>query len=349
MSNGVRISADTANSAVGADLAERLSAKVTTGAADIALVSAPPTEPATHVVVTGGISEAVDEWDRAVAPQTVAGALWITSGQDAALAAAAWWVLRNQTPTTPLSDLTDTNERCLRWSVLGVTVVALTEPGEVTVDHEKIRAELDEAPEIQDLGKAIDRIGGDTADQVLASVDGFRAALAGLDDLATTPPLGSTPTLDTAIAEHLRQVQRSGFGRWRAAKARAQSQSDLVSAAKSVAADRLREVIAARETAELEQLRASAQTDAASEVQELVTRAAATVELPVVPDFDQVPRSWATDAPAPRRYVLVAQERADEFPDVGEASVRASEHVPADEVWCMVIQSGFSLPALQDS
>ncbi len=85
MSNGVRISADTANSAVGADLAERLSAKVTTGAADIALVSAPPTEPATHVVVTGGISEAVDEWDRAVAPQTVAGALWITSGQDAAL------------------------------------------------------------------------------------------------------------------------------------------------------------------------------------------------------------------------------------------------------------------------
>jgi len=62
-----------------------------------------------------------------------------------------------------------------------------------------------------------------------------------------------------------------------------------------------------------------------------------------------VPRSWATDAPAPRRYVLVAQERADEFPDVGEASVRASEHVPADEVWCMVIQSGFSLPALQDS
>ncbi len=162
-------------------------------------------------------------------------------------------MLRNQTPTTPLSDLTDTNERCLRWSVLGVTVVALTEPGEVTVDHEKIRAELDEAPEIQDLGKAIDRIGGDTADQVLASVDGFRDALAGLDDLATTPPLGSTPTLDTAVAEHLRQVQRSGFGRWRSAKARAQSQSDLVTAAKSVAADRLREVIAARQTAELEQ------------------------------------------------------------------------------------------------
>ncbi|MCA9607390.1 MAG: hypothetical protein KC619_17410 [Myxococcales bacterium] len=187
MSNGVRISADTANSAVGADLAERLSAKVTTGAADIALVSAPPTEPATHVVVTGGISEAVDEWDRAVAPQTVAGALWITSGQDAALAAAAWWVLRNQTPTTPLSDLTDTNERCLRWSVLGVTVVALTEPGEVTVDHEKIRAELDEAPEIQDLGKAIDRIGGDTADQVLASVLAHEPLPGAVEIPAATP------------------------------------------------------------------------------------------------------------------------------------------------------------------
>ena len=132
MSNGVRISADTANSAVGADLAERLSAKVTTGAADIALVSAPPTEPATHVVVTGGISEAVDEWDRAVAPQTVAGALWITPGQDAALAAAALWVLRKQTPTTPLSDLTDTNERCLRWSVLGVSVALAL--GQIGVD-----------------------------------------------------------------------------------------------------------------------------------------------------------------------------------------------------------------------
>ncbi len=349
MPNAVRISADTANSAVGADLAERLAAEVTSGAADIAVVSAPPAAPATHVVVTGGITEAVDEWDHAVAPQTLAGALWIAEGQDAALAAAAWWVLRNQTPTTPLSDLTDANERCLRWSVLGVAVVALTAPGEVTVDAERIRAELDEAAEIQDLGKAIDRIGGDTADAVLASVDGFRTALAGLDTLAAMPPLGPTPALDTAVAEHLRQVQRSGFGRWRAAKARAQSQADLVSAAKTVAADRLREVIAARGAAELEQLQASARLETASQMQEQVAGAAAEVGLPVVPDFEQVPRSWATDAPAARRYVLVPEERADEFTDVDGASVRASEHVPVDEVWCLVIQSGFSLPALQDS
>src|SRR5690606_37952889 len=87
----VRISADSANSAVATDLAGRLAAEVVSGDCDIAIVGTPPTNPATHVVVTGELSDDIDDWDRGVAPQTVAGALWVGPEQDAALTAAAWW------------------------------------------------------------------------------------------------------------------------------------------------------------------------------------------------------------------------------------------------------------------
>lgn len=348
MSNAsVRISADTATSAVATRLAERLAGEVTSGHADIAVVSAPPSAPATHVVVTGPLSDAIDEWDRDIPPQTLAGALWVGPEQDAALTTAAWWLLRSQTPTTPLSDLTDGNERCLRWSVLATIVVPLAAPGEVAVDDEAIRAELDELPQIQSLGKAIDRIGGDSADGVLHSVEGFRAAVAALDGLSDLPPAGPTPALDAAVAAHLRQVQRSGLGRWRGAKARAQSQADLVAAAKTVAADRLREVIAAREAAELARRRATALQETSTRTYEDVVRAVGDVSLPVTPDFAKVPRSWSTQAPTPRRYVLVAEEHADDFADLDSATVRASALIPPDEAWCLIIQSGFSLPALR--
>ena len=102
-------------------------------------MSAPPTEPATHVVVTGGISEAVDE----VGPRggTADGGRRLVDHLGPGRRAGCGRVVgpAQPDPTTPLGDLTDTNERCLRWSVLGVTVVALTEPGEVTVDHEDPR------------------------------------------------------------------------------------------------------------------------------------------------------------------------------------------------------------------
>lgn len=349
MSNAaVRISADSANSAVARELAAVLAAELVSAESDIAVVHTPPADPAAYVVVTGELTDAIDEWDRGVAPQSVAGALWVSAQQDVALTAAAWWVLRAQTPTTPLSDLTDSNERCLRWSVVGVTAVPLTIPEDVSVDDEQIRAELDDLPQIQDLGRAIDRLGGDSAEAVLSSVEGFRSALAGLDEVATMAPLGPTPTLDAAVAEHLRQVQRSGFGRWRAAKARAQSQADLVAVGKTVAADRLRDVIAAREAAELERRQTAALQEAGTDTQQRVSRACAEVGLPASPDFDRVPRSWTGEAPSPRRYVLIPEERAEEFTDFEAASVRASALVPTDEAWCLVIQSGFSLPALRD-
>jgi hypothetical protein len=349
MSNAsVRISADTATSAVAIRLAERLAGEVASGHADIAVVSAPPSDPTTHVVVIGDLSDAIDAWDRDIPPQTLAGALWVAPDQDAALTAAAWWLLRSQTPTTPLSDLTDGNERCLRWSVLAAIVVPLAAPEEVSVDDEKIRKELDDLPQIQGLGKAIDRIGGESADAVLQSVEGFRTAVAALDELSDLPPAGPTPALDAAVAAHLRQVQRSGLGRWRGAKARAQSQADLVAAAKTVAADRLREVIAAREAAELAQRRAAALEETSTRTHENVALAAGDVSLPVTPDFARVPRSWSTQAPTPRRYVLIAEEHADEFAHVDGATVRASALIPQDEAWCLIIQSGFSLPALRD-
>lgn len=346
MSN-VRISADTANSAAAELLADRLGAEVTDGDADIALVSGVPTSTATHLIVTGELNDALDEWDQQVAPQTLAGALWVGPDQDVVATSAAWWLLRSQTPTTPLSDLTDSNERCLRWSVLAVEVVPLTPPADVAVDDALIRSQLDELPQVQNLGNAIDRIGGDTADAVLRSVEGFRAAIGDLDGLAPLPQSGPTPGFDAAVAEHLRQVQRSGFGRWRGAKARAQSQADLVDAAKSVAADRLREVIAARESEELERGRIAAAEEASTRTHELLQRTALGVQLPVNPDFDQAPRSWSTAAPTPRRYVLVADDLEQDVPDLPEVTVRTSAQVPPDEAWCLIIQSGFSLPALR--
>ncbi len=350
MSNAsVRISADTANSALAAPLAERLSAQIASTDTDIAIVSTPPEQPATHVVVVGDITDEIDDWDRDVAPQTLAGALWIDPGQDAVLTTAAWWLLRSQTPTTPLSDLTDGNERCLRWSVAGVTAVPLTAPAAVTADPDEIRAELDDCEQIQELGKAIDRVGGDSAELVLQSVETFRQAVSRLDELAVLAPSAPVPAFDTAVAAHLRQVQRSGLGRWRATKARAQSQADLVTAAKEVAADRLRDVIAARQSAQLELRQAQALEAASEQALHRVARAVAEVTLPVVPDFARVPRSWATDAPTPRRYVLIAEQRAEEFTDIADVTVRTSPGIPPAEAWCLVVQSGFSLPALKDS
>jgi len=346
MSN-VRICADTANSASAEVLAGRLGAEVTSGEADIALVSGIPASRTSHVIVTGQLSDAIDEWDQHVAPQTLAGALWIGPDQDVVATAAAWWVLRSQTPTTPLSDLTDNNERCLRWSVLAVDVVPLTAPADVAVDEAGIRSQLDDLPEIQNLGKAIDRIGGDSADLVLRSVENFRTAIGDLNGLANLPPSGQTPEFDAIVAEHLRQVQRSGFGRWRGAKARAQSQADLTEAAKSVAADRLREVIAARHSEEFERSRTTAARDASALTHEHVQSAALEVQLPVQPDFERVPRSWSASAPTARRYVLVAEEHGQEFADLPEVTVRTSPQVPPDEAWCLIIQSGFSLPGLR--
>lgn len=345
----VRISADPANAALAADLAGRLDGQVVDGPADLTVVSGPPSAEAIHVVITGVLDEGLDAWDRDIPPQALAGVLWIGPGQDAALAAAAWWQLRSQTPTTPLSDLTDNNERCLRWSVMGVTRVDLTAASEVEVDEAQIRAELDALPQIHDLGRAIDAVGGDSGEVVLRSVEGFRAALNALDGLAPMPPLGATPALDSAVAEHLRQVQRSGFGRWRGAKARAQTQEDLSTATREVAADRLREVIAARRDAQLVALKDAAAQEADARTLEAVTDAVHAVTLPVTPDFSRVPRSWSDNAPAPRRYVLVAQAHAEQFADLEGVTVRVSELMPPDEAWCLIVQSGFSLPALQDS
>lgn len=315
--------------------------------ADLLLTAGTPQRPAGHVVVTGPLTDELDEWDRQVPPQTLAGALWVSAEQDRLSAVLGWWLLRHDTPTTPLSDLTDSNERALRWSVVGAREVVLPGSEPVEVDDAEVRAWLDEQPQVKRLGTALERVGGTDAQTVLDSVDEVRAALRGLEELAPLPAAPELRELDAAVAAHLREVQRSGFGRWRAAKTREQTRAGLVEAARQAAAQRLTVTIDARREVLLSQREQSAVEHRSADLIAAVTAAAAEVELPCEVDFGRVPRSWAATAPEPRRYVLLAEDVAGQLGELPGATVRPSEHLPADRALCLVVQSGFSLPALR--
>lgn len=349
MPNGlVNIVADEANAELAATLRDRLGAVESSDEQpDLLITTGVPAGPAANIVITGVLTDALDEWDRQVRPQTLAGALWVPADQDSVTAICGWWLLRHETPTTPLSDLTDANERALRWSVVGARSVLLPQPAEVAVDDEEIRSWLDDQPQVQALGTAIERVGGDTAEAVLAAIEAYRASLAELDGLADLPPVPPSPALDTAVAAHLREVQRSGFGRWRGGKVRAQTKSEMVAAAKDAAADRLRDIIAARRTALSAASQDRALDDRGEAIRNLVSAAVSEVELPCAPDFGQVPRSWGTQTPDPRRYVLMAEEHADRLVAPDGVTVRFIDQMPDDQALCLVVQSGFSLPAIR--
>lgn len=349
MPNGrMTLVADDANADLAAALRERLDLDEDNGpAADILLTAATPQQQAGHVVVTGALTDELDDWDRQVPPQTLAGALWVAPDQDRFNAVLGWWLLRHDTPTTPLSDLTDSNERALRWSIVGVNEVRLPGSEPVAVDDDEIRGWLDEQPQVKRIGTALERVGGPDAQAVLASVEEFRAAMRGLDELAPLPASPEPRELDAAVAAHLREVQRSGFARWRGAKAREQTRAALVAAARDSAGQRLQVTIDARREVLRSQREQSADEQRSTGVISAVTGTAAVVELPCAVDFGKVPRSWASASPQPRRYVLVAEDVAEQLGELAGVSVRTSEHLPADRALCLVVQSGFSLPALR--
>lgn len=314
------------------------------GDADIAVGPQPPAGSATHVIVTGPLDDAVDSWDADVAPQTVAGALWLPPGQpDAEQAAIAWLVLRLQMPTTPLSDLTDNNGRALRWSVAAASAVLFPGSQTVEVDADEVKRWVDSQPAVVDLGTAVQRVGGDTADAVLASTQRLHAALEALGPLGA--PATATTGLDAAVAEHLRQVQRSGFARWRGAKIRAASQAALQEAARNVAGERLTQVIEARQRQQADEARSALTADLEQSLRDSILETVNALALPVEPDFDQVPRSWATGAPQPRRYVFVNEQHLESLADL-DVTVRAAD-LPPERALCTIVASGFSLPALR--
>ena len=342
------IAADDHNAALIATLAQRLETDEPTAGApvDFLVTSRPPEQPAHHIAFTGELSDEVDAWDRAAPPQTVAGALWIPAGCDAAESIVAWLALRRQTPTTPLSDLTDANGRAMRWSIVSATTVSLPVVAAADVDEAEVRAWLDEQPQVRELGDAVDRVGGDTAETVLKSAQRFRAALNGLDELTDTPDAAPTPTFDAALADQLRLVQLSGLRRWRSGRARAQSAETLSTAARSVAGDRLRTLIQARQEVVADHRSAEVAEQTSAAVRDLLQEAVTGLELPVAVDFAAVPRSWPGEPAPPRRYVLLHpdQELAG---SIDGAAVRASEDVPEGRAICMIIRSGFSLPGLR--
>ncbi len=318
-------------------------AEAPTGRADVQVCAGVPQD-AGHVIITGDLDDAIDAWDAAVAPQTVAGALWLSPSQPRpAEAAVAWLALRLLTPTTPLSDLTDNNGRALRWSVADAIRVDFPVPADAQVDPDQIKAWADAQPAVVELGQAVARIGGDTAQAVLNSMQRFRSALAGLVGLGAI--IAPQSDLDEAVAEHLRQVQRTGFARWRGAKARAVSQEALQSAARGVAAEMLGQVLAAREHEVLEQSRAHVDEQAVAQIRAQVARALDELALPATPDFAKVPRSWTGSVPAPRRYVFVNEAHLELAQGV-DAPVRPAA-VPEGYALCAIVQSGFSLPALR--
>lgn len=340
--------ADDANADLAAALRQRLDlVDGHEATADILLTSGTPQHPAGHVIITGALTDELDDWDRQVPPQTLAGALWVCGDQDRLNAVLGWWLLRHDTPTTPLSDLTDSNERALRWSVVGAREVLLPGAEPVAVDDSEIRQWLDEQPQVKRLGVALERVGGTDAQAVLDSVDEFRAALHALDELAPLPAPPEPRELDAAVAAYLREVQRSGFGRWRASKAREQARAALVDASRQSAGQRLQAAIDARREVLHDQRQQSADEQRSTGMVEAVTAAATAVELPCTVDFGKVPRSWASASPEPRRYVLIAEDLAEQVGELPGVAVRTAEHLPADRALCLVVQSGFSLPALR--
>lgn len=341
--------ADTANRALLAALLDRFpDAQEASGDVDVLITERVPDQDAHHIVVTGELDDDLDQWDRNVAAQTVAGALWLTPDQEhSAETVSAWLLLRTQTPTTPLSDLTDQNERALRWSVAAARPIDFPAVTDVDVDEEQIRAWADAQPQVQELGNALERLGGDNAAALLDSLERFQNALTGLDELAPLPPLGQTRDLTNAIAEQLQQVQRSGFGRLRSGKARVQAAETTRTAAKDLAAQRLIAVIDSRTQEVASAQRAQQAAALADEIRDEVEAAVTTLRLPTTPDFAEVPRPWSGSAPAPRRYVLLNEAHADLIDSSEDYSVRYVSEIAAGSAVCAIVQSGFSLPALR--
>jgi hypothetical protein len=344
----LKIAADRAN----AGLLDEVRALVATessdrGRPDAYVCRGAPTTDATHVVVTGLLDDAVDQWDAAVPVQSLAGALWIPPGQDAGPAVAAWAALRMQTPTTPLSDLTDNNQRALRWSVAAATHVEHHTPGDAQIDEAEIRTWLEEQPQVRELGQAVDRLGADNAEAALAGAERFREALAGLDELGAMPPASPPATFEAALAEQLRQVQLSGLRRWRTSKARERSCQECASAGRELAADRLRQLIEVRRGELAAQRRKELSHSATQQWLDSAVSALAALTLPAQPDFDKSPRSWTEDAPQPRRYILVHPEQSAVFAGAAGVQVRALDAVLPNTALCLLVQSGFSLPALR--
>lgn len=327
---------------VGDALRRRLAMTPATGSADIEVTSSVPQQ-ATHVIIDGPLTQALDAWDAAVPAQTVAGALWLVPGQPQAPdAALAWTILRTQTPATPLSDLTDNQGRALRWAVASATTVQFPHAKSVEVSSDDVTQWADAQPQVQHLGDATARVGGETAEAVLSSVEKFRAACTALVELGAST--ASTATLDASVAAHLREVQKSGFARWRGAKARAGTLSAVQQAAREYAGQRLQEVLDHRSDELAAQAMAAVESAADEQILESVGAALADLKLPVEPDFSVVPRSWSTQAPSPRRYVFVHEDLVSRFADL-DVTVWPAD-LPADGAVCAVVQSGFSLPAI---
>ena len=326
------------------------SAEQTDGGADVLITASAPASAARHVIATGPVDEALDAWDQNAAPQTVAGALWIPSGQEALDPATAWILLRSQTPATPLSDLTDDNGRALRWSVVGARAVCFPAAEEVEVDEAGVRGWIDEQPQVQELGRAVEQIGGESAEAVLDSSERFQDALLSLDELAQMPPLEQTRSLANAVAAQLQQVQRSGLSRWRSGKARAQAEQATRDAAKDLAAQRLITLIEARSKEVAQDEWAERNRAIADQIHDAIRTEIDELTLPVPVDFTKVPRGWSDSAPPPRRYVLVNEEQAEHLQSLGELpglALRPSPEVVRDTAICAIVQSGFSLPALR--
>jgi hypothetical protein len=349
MANGhLTITADADNKALAERIRQRFGDPAAHGGRyDVSITSSVPRQPVRHVVITGPLDESVDSWDADLPPQTVAGALWLAPSKAPEDTAAGWLALRLSMPAGPLSDLTDDNDRALRWSVAEATTVTLPHAPAAEADEDEVRRRLDEQPEVKALGEAVERLGGETAESVLKSAERFRAALDALDGLAPLPPAPALPGFDTALSGLVVQVSRRGISRWRSGRARLRSRDGLVAAAKDAAGGRLRSVIDALTQEAGTQRAVQAEEQRRADSAEALSDAVRRLELPAEVDIGRSPRPWSIDAPPARRYVLVNEQDLEMAQSVEAATVRDHEWVPPGTALCLVLQSGFSLPALR--
>ena len=131
-------------------------------------------------------------------------------------------------------------------------------------------------------------------------------------------------------------------------RARAQSAETLSTAARSVAGDRLRTLIQARQEVVADHRSAEVAEQTSAAVRDLLQEAVTGPELPVAVDFAAVPRSWPGEPAPPRRYVLLHPDQELAGSIDGSRGSGPAEDVPEGRAICMIIRSGFSLPDCAD-
>lgn len=378
-----------------ASLADRLGCQyqalspVPPAALTVLVVASGPVDPLPghrcHYVFTGAADDLLDAWDTALDPDLVGSCLLLgPAGREEHIdALAAWAAAKSDAPATPLAALSDESGRAMRWSVIAARAVAVAPPAQPDWDDpggptwDDVYQLIDEHATTKALARAVPRVAAATADSCLQHYQALLAGLNGLDDLtadieaflhaqfgvAEQPWPPTAPDLapvESALAAHLREVQRSGFGRWTGAKRRTAARDALQQAAKDLAGGQLQSILQLAK-AHWEHARSAATAQrAATEAEQVMQQTVATVRADILVaaadaapwahvELSQVHRPWGGGRPRTRSWVVAPPQMVEDLSaaldDVGLV-VRADVGL-SRRVLLVSVQSGLPLTALR--